>query len=236
MAKVIAVVSGKGGTGKTTVAKELAVSFARTNRSVLAVDMCFGRRNLDLSLNILNSVVFDISDVISKTTNIENAFIKSDTYKTLQYIGVPNDFRKNLDLNAVISLLDGIKERFDYIILDLPDDIGYTTYVAGHFADLVIGVTIPELNALVECKKTTDEIFNNYNKPCRIIVNIARPELFLKNRIENVDSIIDFIKLPLLAVLPYVESEKSSNMFTSIFDAAAKRINGEYVPIILKNI
>ena len=50
MGKVISVVSGKGGVGKTTLTANLGAAFSLLNKKTLIIDMDIGLRNLDSSL------------------------------------------------------------------------------------------------------------------------------------------------------------------------------------------
>ena len=52
MGIVIAVASGKGGTGKTSVCAGLAAALAEKGRKVLCIDCDVGLRNLDISLGM----------------------------------------------------------------------------------------------------------------------------------------------------------------------------------------
>ncbi len=52
MGELIAVVSGKGGTGKTSVCAGLAAALAETGKQVLCVDCDVGLRNLEISLGM----------------------------------------------------------------------------------------------------------------------------------------------------------------------------------------
>jgi len=63
MGTVIAVTSGKGGTGKTSVTGAVAASLAMMGRSVLCIDMDIGLRNLDISLGLNDRALMDFSDV-----------------------------------------------------------------------------------------------------------------------------------------------------------------------------
>ena len=51
-ARVIAVSSGKGGVGKTSIVSNLAISFARQGARVLAMDGDLGLANLDIALGL----------------------------------------------------------------------------------------------------------------------------------------------------------------------------------------
>ena len=48
MGEVIAVISGKGGTGKTTVCAAVASCLAAEGKRVLCIDADIGLRNLDI--------------------------------------------------------------------------------------------------------------------------------------------------------------------------------------------
>ena len=65
MGTSIAVTSGKGGTGKTTVTAGVACCLAALGRRVLCMDMDVGLRNLDIALGMSDCAVMDFSDVLS---------------------------------------------------------------------------------------------------------------------------------------------------------------------------
>ena len=64
MGRMLAVASGKGGVGKSTVAVQLASALARAGRQVLLVDGDIGMRCLDLMLGLTDSLAFDLSDIL----------------------------------------------------------------------------------------------------------------------------------------------------------------------------
>ena len=57
MGQVLAVISGKGGTGKTSVCAGVASCLAAEGRRVLAIDTDVGLRNLDISLGMTEEAV-----------------------------------------------------------------------------------------------------------------------------------------------------------------------------------
>ena len=52
LGQVLAVVSGKGGTGKTSLCAGIACALASDGRKVLCIDADVGLRNLDISLGM----------------------------------------------------------------------------------------------------------------------------------------------------------------------------------------
>jgi len=65
MTKIIVIASGKGGTGKTSLAAGVGAALARREQKVLVVDGDSGLRNLDIVLGMSDRVVFSFADVAS---------------------------------------------------------------------------------------------------------------------------------------------------------------------------
>ena len=68
MGRIIALVSGKGGVGKTTVTACLGVALSQQGHRVLMTDGDFGLRDLDLVVGKQNEVIFDADDVLRRGT------------------------------------------------------------------------------------------------------------------------------------------------------------------------
>ena len=63
MGSVVAVLSGKGGTGKTTVCAGISVALAQAGVRVLCIDCDVGLRNLDIPLGMSDSGALSFQDV-----------------------------------------------------------------------------------------------------------------------------------------------------------------------------
>ena len=73
MGQVVAFVSGKGGTGKTTLCAAVASFLAKEGRSVLCVDLDVGLRNLDISLGMRDEASVSFLDVIEESCTLADA-------------------------------------------------------------------------------------------------------------------------------------------------------------------
>ena len=73
MGELIAVLSGKGGTGKTSVCAGLATALASLGESVLCIDCDIGLRNLDIALGLA-----DAKDVEKTEQQLQKAIPQSD--------------------------------------------------------------------------------------------------------------------------------------------------------------
>ena len=77
MGKLIAVVSGKGGTGKTTFTASVGLALAAMGRHVLCMDCDITLRNLDLALGLSDSALMDFSDVLSGSCSLADAVTRA---------------------------------------------------------------------------------------------------------------------------------------------------------------
>ena len=73
MGQVVAFVSGKGGTGKTTLCAAVAGSLAKRGSKVLCIDLDVGLRNLDISLGMRDEASVSFLDVIDGSCAVTDA-------------------------------------------------------------------------------------------------------------------------------------------------------------------
>ena len=73
MAKIITVLSGKGGVGKSTFCVNVSRALSRKGKSVLLIDGDISLRSLDLLLGLDGMVLYDWSDVLSDRCDIDKS-------------------------------------------------------------------------------------------------------------------------------------------------------------------
>jgi len=147
--KVISIVSGKGGTGKTMFAVNLGAVLALQGRKVAMVDMDNGLRSMDLYLGLENRVVYNVVDVMSGMCRIKQAMIRDKRFKCMYLIAAApgRDVRDMTQLHVEV-LCEKLKAEFDYVIIDAPAGIGDSMMLALAGADEAVVVTIPEAAAV----------------------------------------------------------------------------------------
>ena len=245
MSAVIAIASGKGGTGKTTVCACLGEALSRAGRRVLAVDCDFGLRNLDLALGLGETAVFDSADVINGICDVRDAVIRHPKYKNLSFLCAPQDEKKaDFAPASFATLLRETETEYDYILLDCPASLGHAFDCAVAAADRAVIVTIPQTYALRDAQKAADVMIGRGVTDVRIIVNMVRTRHINRGYSKNIDEIMDTVGLPLLGVVPYDENisayqnrrmdimDDESLMSARAFSNIARRLEGERVPIL----
>lgn len=245
MGKIILVASGKGGTGKTTTAANLAAALSLSDKLTVAVDMDMGLRNLDIALGMENNIVYDICDVIDGVCELDEALIKDDTYENLYILSSPQT-RKSLDFDdeKFIELWGRLRDRFDYCIIDAPAGIVGGFSYARLLADMVLIVATPDVPSLRDADRVISELIDFGCNDIYLILNRVRPELIEKGIMMNADECVDMLQIPVIGIVgedtellkSALRKEVAINnpdaMSGMAFLNISKRILGDTVPIM----
>lgn len=125
MCRITAITAGKGGTGKTMFAVNLASCLAMRGSKVLLIDMNSGFRNLDICLGLENQIVYDISDVVNGICTIKKALIRDRRFRALYLLSASQMPEKaQIKPAHMQKLCEKLSEKFDHIIIDAPQGIG----------------------------------------------------------------------------------------------------------------
>lgn len=207
MGETIAVVSGKGGVGKTVISANIGAMLAQKGKRVVLLDMDIGLRNLDISLGLENKIVYDMVDVIEGVCRIKQALIKDKRFPELYLMASPQLKDKSVVSPAHIKVLSKkMKENFDYIIIDAPSGIDEGFVSAVSAADSAVVVTVPEFAAIRDAdrvKKMLEE-FNIQRK--MLIVNKVKMDLIKKGILPSIEYVVEYLKLELIGILPEDEN------------------------------
>lgn len=248
MGKVIAVASGKGGTGKTTTVAAISSCLAALGHKTLCIDLDSGLKNLDLALCMADFTVADFMDVLSGRLELMSACHESPQIPNLFFLAAPAvNTVEEPDAAAVKRMFDEIHKEFDYCLVDSPAGIGAGFRLAHAHADISIIVTNGELPAMRDAQRTAETVRGMGITELRLLINRVDPENFRRIR-TTVDDIIDVVGARLLGVV-----REDDSVFLSLhentllvlyrrrhaaynFLDAARRITGEDVPLRVRRI
>src|SRR4051795_8604540 len=149
MAKVLVVTSGKGGVGKTTSTAAIGAGLASLGKNVAVIDFDVGLRNLDLIMGAERRVVYDLINVVKGDAKLDQALIRDKRIETLFLLPAPQTRDKdNLTEEGVERVINGLREKFDWIICDSPAGIERGATLAMRHADVAVVVTNPEVSSI----------------------------------------------------------------------------------------
>lgn len=199
MGQVIAVISGKGGTGKTTLSAGLATCLAAEGCRVLAVDLDVGLRNLDISLGLAQSAPLSFDELLSGAYRLEQVAPHPEIPNLYLLTAPVNDTPEEIDAAAFFALLDEVRQLFDFCILDAPAGVGAGFYLAAHRADRVIVVANADPASLRDGACVAGRLPEEV--PAKLVVNRVSPRAYRRMKM-TVDDIMDGVGLPLLGLVP----------------------------------
>ena len=122
MGKIIAVVSGKGGTGKTSFTANVGLALAALGKNTLCLDCDITLRNLDLALGLTDKALMDFSDVIAGRCSLSDAAADHPKYPGLHLLTAPLSPQGQLEVtdDQMRQLLDQVRQEYDYCLIDAP--------------------------------------------------------------------------------------------------------------------
>ena len=198
MGQVIAVVSGKGGTGKTSFTALVGSALAEMGHRTLCLDCDVGLRNLDLALGMSDSALMDFTDVILSRATLEQAAVRHPRCDRLYLLTAPVGLHEDICTSEMKRLLDEVRSRFDYCLIDSGAGLGDAFRLATCAADRAVVVATTSLR---DAQRTVMELRDYPNGRLHLVVNRVRRKL-LKALSSNIDDAIDAAGLPLLGVIP----------------------------------
>ena len=130
MTRVIAIASGKGGVGKTSLTANLGVAMAKMGYATVAMDMDLGGSNLHSFLGLPNRFP-GIGDFLKAGNKELEAFLVSTDIPHLKFLSGDGrtPFLANISYARKVRLISDIKKLpADYIFLDLGAGTSFKQY------------------------------------------------------------------------------------------------------------
>lgn len=244
MGELIAVLSGKGGTGKTSVCAALATSLTHLGETVLCIDCDVGLRNLDIALGLADEGALSFADITSGAYTLDMA-MPHPFFPGLHFLTAPMGCAaSDIDVDAFAQLLEQARQRFSYVFLDAPAGIEAGFHLAARHADRVILVTNSDPASIRDASQAGTILEQMGKTNIRLIVNrIHRRTVDALGL--TVDDIMDRAGLPLLGIVPedvnvVLAASKNVPLIRASRGGAAaacrriaKRITGQSVPVRL---
>ncbi len=245
MGIAIVVTSGKGGVGKTTTSANVGTGLAISGKSVVLVDADIGLRNLDVVMGLENRIVYDLVDVVQGYCRLKQALIRDKRYENLCLLPAAQTKDKTaVSPDQMKTLVDELKQEFDYVIVDCPAGIeqGFKNAIIG--ADEAIVVTTPEVSAVRDADRVIGLLEAEEIKEPKLILNRIRPAMVKRGDMMDIDDVLDILAIKLLGVVPDDDSivvstnrgepavTQNGSKAGQAYRNIVRRIMGENVPLM----
>jgi flagellar biosynthesis protein FlhG len=206
--RVIAVTSGKGGVGKTTVSVNLAMAMAERGKEVVLLDADLGLANVDVLLGL--KADYNLSHVISGERSLDEIMVTAPG--GVRVIPGASGVRRMTELSereqgGLIYAFSGLASSTDVLIVDTPAGIGTPVINFCSAAQEALVVVCNDPASLTDAYATI-KVLNQASARTRfrILVNQARSaqegQTLFQKLVEATGRFLD-VSLDLVGTIPF---------------------------------
>lgn len=177
-AKAIAVISGKGGVGKSNFSLNFSLSLSKQGASVLLFDMDIGMGNIDILMGL--SPRYSIVDMLSNQYPIDRIIEKGPA--NLSFVAGGTGLAEIFELDRFkfaffINQLEAVSKRYDYLIFDMGAGVTNDSLRFILSAQEIVVITTPEPTSITDAYAAIKYVsMREQNLTYRILVNRASSE------------------------------------------------------------
>ena len=207
--RIVAIASGKGGVGKTSLTLNLARAASKNGHKVLVFDGDLGLANVDVQLGLTPGK--DLSAVIAGKANL------ADIVSTAQNAGfdvIPGrsgsetlPFTTALERHDILKQLQTLAASYDLVLLDVAAGVGEEVLTFASMANTTLLVVTPDPSSITDGYAVIKLLNKRYRKNnCQILINQPGTALEGRKTYEKIKVAADkFLGLdvPLFGVVPY---------------------------------
>jgi len=204
--RAIAIISAKGGVGKTTTAINLAFSLNKLGKKVTLVDANLTTPDVGLYLGA-PYVPIALQDVLKGKSNVDDAVYRHHSGTNIMPSSISLKEMGGVNLRRLSEITGKLKKTNDLLIIDAPAGLGQETLAAIEAADECLIVTNAELPAITGALKAI-HIAESMGKK---ISGIVLTKSSGKKEIAA-DEIISMLEHPILSVVPEDSSVKEATL------------------------
>lgn len=147
----IAILSGKGGVGKTNITLNLALALRQAGSSVLVVDGDLGLANIDVLMGFTPGKT--VWDVLQGKATLDQALHTDASGVSILPAASGTGTQASLDqasCQQFLRLVRPLAEKHDFLLLDLGAGLSETVRLLARAATIQLVVTTPEPTALTD--------------------------------------------------------------------------------------
>ncbi|MDR0530463.1 MAG: P-loop NTPase [Oscillospiraceae bacterium] len=237
MAQIIALASGKGGVGKSTVSALLAQAMAARGHKVLLIDCDIGLRSLDLILGVDEHALFTWADVVLGRCSLQQAVMVCR--ENIHLLCAPLQPERALT-DGVLRQLVQTCRVYDVILIDAPAGLGFGFRMAMKAAARCLLVSTPDPVCVRSVSVAARQALRLGVKDVRLLINRFDAGAAARGGLVALDDVIDQTEAQLIGVFPqeprlfYRNANGAALRDSPVVRAAARvaaRIDGENVPL-----
>jgi len=233
MGRIIAVISGKGGVGKTTTAINLGAALNKLNKEVIIVDANLNTPNIGIHLGA-PIVPVTFNHVLKGKADISEAIYEHSSGTKIVPSSLSVKEITNFNTKRIPQVIRQLKDRADFIILDSAAGFSEEAMATLEAGEEIIIVTNPEMPSVTDALKAV-KVAREMKKEVRgVIVTRHRNQDYEM----SLPSIKSMLETQIIGVVPEdVSVKKALNKRDAVVHTHPKsKASRKYNEIALKII
>jgi len=168
MAKVYAIISGKGGVGKTTSTINLGTSLNLLGEDVVIIDGNLTTPNIGIHLGA-PIVPVTVNHVLNGQAQLEDAIYEHESGTKIMPASLSLRETENIKYKNFSELTKKLKKITNYVLIDSAAGLGEEARAVIDCSDEIIIITNPEMSAVTDALKTI-KLAEEMNKPVKGVI------------------------------------------------------------------
>lgn len=200
MGRLIAVTSGKGGVGKSSVSVHLATALGELGHSVLLIDLDAGMRCLDIMLGVSDRLLFDLDDVLRGAKTVCDAVLTAEERPGVSFLAAP--LKGDIAPERLATLLNEAGDCYDFVLLDFPaGGVGKLYSALPRYAEAFV-VCNADAVSVRDAATVARDLEQLRLLSVRLVLNRVSFDTMRRGITANIDEVIDRCGLRLIGVIP----------------------------------
>lgn len=197
MTRLLAVIGGKGGVGKTSLVSNLAAALTDLGNDVIAIDTNLTTPNLGLHLG-LHLVPHTLHHVLKGQTKLKDAIYPHKYGFKVIPGSISTEELSGVDIGRLPEVALNLIGKADYVLMDSAAGLGREAVSAISAADEILIITNPDIPSVTDALKTV-KIAEGLNKK---IVGVAVNRIKGKHYELDRREIENMVGYPVIAQIP----------------------------------
>jgi septum site-determining protein MinD len=205
MAKIYAIISGKGGVGKTTSTINIGTSLNHLGEDVIIVDANLTTPNVGIHLGA-PIVPVTLNHALNNQAKFEEAIYEHESGTKVMPASLSLRETEKVDYTKFPELMKKVNKITDYVLIDSAAGLGEEARAAIDACDEIIIITNPEMSAVTDALKTV-KLAEEKGKPVTgVIITRYRG----KSHEMSIPNIRDMLEIPILGIIPEDDAIRES--------------------------